>query len=368
MRIGEIRLEGGAGVPPGIGEEFRRAGARFAERAEEDGERLECGAGGVGGQFREEAARFRQGAEERPVARGEAARVREQFTLREGRPFERPERGDGVRVFGRRALPGIGEPVQRGMGGGDAVGASLEGGGLNAPRRLCAREPRGEPGRRVRQAREAVVGADAVGSRRVQARQRGVEFDAQGVGFQRDRVPCRGRLRFRAVDGFADLRNDVAFARFVGVQLQAEGLESDAGEAPVHDVERGFFLRYDEHALALAERVGNKVDYRLRFARSGRSVYDHISRSSHFFHDVALRVVEIAYKEAILLFRAFTAFLTRFLRLEKFLDRVVCDTAAFEFGIIVIKAVIDSYCIFFKQPSVRFFTVRQRDFIYVSEF
>ena len=67
----------------------------------------------------------------------------------------------------------------------------------------------------------------------------------------------------------------------------------ELSESREYHVQRRALLTHDKHAFVFAQSVAYYIDYRLRFARSGRSVYNDIVATVYLHERVFLRVIKV---------------------------------------------------------------------------
>ena len=78
------------------------------------------------------------------------------------------------------------------------------------------------------------------------------------------------------VECFLHLRQEMRLGHLIGMQLQAERIQSDLRESFLHHLQGGHLLSHEEHPLVLIKRVGNHVRDGLTLSRSWRTVEDEV--------------------------------------------------------------------------------------------
>ena len=96
------------------------------------------------------------------------------------------------------------------------------------------------------------------------------------------------RLETRHVERLLQLLQQVSLRHLVGVHLEAERIEADAGQAFLHHLEGRHLLGHEEHTAVVVERIGYHVGDGLALACARRSVEDEAASLAALYHRLEL--------------------------------------------------------------------------------
>ena len=121
---------------------------------------------------------------------------------------------------------------------------------------------------------DAVVEREAAGTLAMNGLHVAVELLSQDEEFLAALLEVLADVAVGDVECLLQLLEEMGLGDFVGMELQAEGVEAYLGQTLLHDAECRHLLGHEQYALALVEGIGNHIGDGLGLTGSRRTIED----------------------------------------------------------------------------------------------